>query len=69
MKRWWNDELEKLTVELKQLCQTARSNHAVADHPTHQILKAAEDSFAEAMTKAKQDHWTEYLENTMEKDI
>jgi len=69
MKRWWNNELEKLTVKLKQLRRTARSNCAVADHPAHQILKAAEDSFAEAMTKAKRNHWIKYLENMMEKDI
>ena len=68
-KRWWNSDLETKRKQLKRLRSEVKKNRAIPDHSSHKNLKTAIVAFSEAMNKAKREHWTEYLENAMEKDI
>ena len=62
-RRWWNSDLESMRKQLKKIHTKVKKNRALPDHPLHSQLKTAITVFAEAMNKAKTEHWTEYLEN------
>jgi len=68
-RRWWNSDLESMHKQLKKICTKVKKNRALPDHPSHGQLKTTITAFAEAMNKAKMEHWTEYLKNAMDKDI
>ena len=55
--------------DLKELRKVKVRNCALPDHPIHRELSEKEERFAEAVQEAKSNHWWEFLENAMDKDI
>ena len=58
-----------MTKDLKELHKVKVRNHALPDHSIHRELSKKEKCFAEAVLEAKSNHWWEFLENAMDKDI
>jgi hypothetical protein len=56
----------------KELCKLSRTSHkfrALPDHHSHQELNVARDNYAEAISKAKTQHWATYLEEATEEQL
>ena len=68
-KRWWNDDLSRMMKDLKELRKEKVRNRALPDHPIHRELSEREERFTEAVREAKSNHWWEFLENAMDKDV
>ena len=68
-KRWWNDDLSRMTKDLRGLRKVKVRNCALPDHPVHSELHEKEEQFAEVVHKAKSNHWWEFLKNAMDKDV
>ena len=55
--------------DLKELPKEKVRNRALPDHPVHRELSEGEERFAQAVREAKSNHWWEFLENAMDKDV
>ena len=54
---------------IKKLSCLAYKFRALPDHESHTELWKARNEYGEAIVKAKQGHWEEFLENTAEQDL
>src|SRR5271168_4615466 len=68
-KRWWNGDLRKARKELNRLRAVSFRNRALADHPSHEELRTKSGQYSEAITQAKRQHWTDYLEEMTAADV
>lgn len=69
MKRWWNSDLTKQRQEKNRLNNLSFRFRHLPDHPAHQRLKEARKTYAEAILSAKEEHWTNWLEELEGEDI
>ena len=68
-KRWWNSDLKKMKKELNRLRAKSFMFRAVADHPSHEELRAKSNIYGEAIVVTKRQHWTNYLEEMTTSNI
>ena len=68
-KRWWNSDLERMRKELNRLRADSYRYRALADDPSHQLLKDKSNRYGEAIIDAKRQHWANYLEEMTQSDI
>jgi len=68
-KRWWNGDLRKLRKELNKLSRTTMKQRAIPHHHCHGDRRKAAQEYGNAITEAKQKHWTDYLEEASAKDL
>ena len=61
-KCWWSNELTPLKRRKNKLSNASYKYHALPDHPVHEEHRAIRRSYSEAITTAKQEHWTSFLE-------
>src|SRR5690606_20841506 len=65
-KIWWNEDLDKARPKLLHAC---RHRRAWGTDSSQQAYKEARNSYFHSIRKAKQEKWTEFLENSPGKDI
>ena len=68
-KRWWNSDLKKMKQELNRIRAVSYRNRAIANHPSHEILRTKSNRFGDAIIATKRQHWTSYLEDMSAADI
>lgn len=69
MNRWWNRELEQSKYELNRLSGLSYRYRAVEGHSSHGELDKVRKRYASEIDKAKSEHWTEFLEEAMEREL
>ena len=61
-KRWWTEDLTKLTDKLKQLRKTAHKYRVLLlDHAVHAELQNKENTLSKEIQRTKEDHWKNWL--------
>jgi ribonuclease HI len=68
-KRWWNKNLSDMRKTKIRLFAASHRLRGLPDHPAHREAKTYANSYGEAITKAKEEHWRAWLEEATEKDI
>jgi hypothetical protein len=68
-KRWWSKELSDLKKRKNKLSGISYKYRAVPDHPSHEQHKAACNHYGDAIVKAKEQHWVDFLEEAEERDL
>ncbi|PPQ78944.1 hypothetical protein CVT25_002395, partial [Psilocybe cyanescens] len=68
-KRWWNRELSDIRKAMNKLSRTSYRYRAIPDHPSHTEHTEKAKEYGKAMDKAKIQHWREFLEDAVTKDI
>jgi len=68
-KRWWNEDLNKLKKKKNKLSNLSSKFRAVLDHPSHEELRLTRNKYGEAITKAKEAHWIDFLEEASEREL
>jgi exonuclease III len=68
IKRWWNKDLDDLKKRVNKLSELSWKYRAV-DHPYHTELKNLREAYAVAIAKAKEEHWSEFLETAMDREL
>lgn len=61
-KRWWNKDLTKMRNDLKTLSKASHVFRALPNHPSHRLRKEKAREYDKAISKAKKEHWLEWLE-------
>ena len=61
-KRWWNRELTERIKEKDKLSDESYKLRGLPDHPVHAEHRRVRNKLKEEIRKAKQNHWTDYLE-------
>ena len=61
MKRWWTQDLTKLSDKLKHLRRQAYKLRALPNHDIHTNLQEKENSFSKEIQKMKETHWKDWL--------
>ena len=61
-KRWWSKELDVLKKKKNKLSCTSYKYRAMLAHPSHEEHRKIRRKYGSAITKAKQEHWTAFLE-------
>ena len=60
-KRWWNEELSKMRTEVKRMARRAMKVRGLQGHPDLARHAEIRNRYAEAIRKAKDDHWAKWL--------
>ncbi len=68
-KRWWTSELSTLRKEGNRLSRHSYRHRALTDHPSHTAYKTHQTLFAARILEAKQQHWTDFLEEATEREL
>jgi hypothetical protein len=68
-KRWWNSELKDMKKEVSKLSNISYKYRAIPDHVSHDEYRTARNKYAEEITKAKEQHWADYLEEVADHDL
>jgi hypothetical protein len=68
-KRWWNSDLKDAKRHVSKLSNISYKYRALPDHESHSQYREARNKYAEAIAKAKTDHWTSYLEEATEEQL
>ena len=68
-KRWWSKELTKLRKDTNCINRLSYKFRALQDHPCHKASKTARNKLADAIFKAKREHWQNWLEEATESDV
>lgn len=68
-KRWWTQDLSKLSDELKHLRRQAYKLRALPNHDIHANLREKENSFSKEIQKTKETHWKDWLNGMVGTDI
>src|SRR3981189_178279 len=68
-KRWWSKELLDLKKRKNKLSGISYKYRAVLDHPSHEQHKAVRNQYGDAIVKAKEQHWADFLEEAEERDL
>ena len=68
-KRWWNNELIVLKKAKNKLSGLAYKYRALPGHPIHGEHRALWQKYSEAITKAKWDHWSAFIEGLSYGDV
>lgn len=65
-KRWWNRDLDDMRKVKNRLSREAYRHRGNTDHGAHQALREYRNKYSEAITEAKETHWTNFLEEADE---
>jgi hypothetical protein len=65
-KRWWNKKLDDMKKGISKLSNISYKFRALSDHGSHEEYRAAKTEYAEEITRAKEQHWANYLEEVTE---
>src|ERR1700690_2653779 len=68
-KRWWNKDLSDLKKAKNKLSSTSYKFRAVPDHPSHEQHRAVRNQYGDAILKAKEQHWADFLEEAEEREL
>jgi hypothetical protein len=68
-KCWWNKELSDLKKAKNKLSSISYKFRAMPDHPSHEQHRAVRNQYGEAILKAKEQHWAEFLEEAEEREL
>ena len=68
-KRWWTKALDNLKKEGNHLSRTSYKYRALPDHHSHRQYKEHRKEFADAILRAKRQHWEDFLEEATEREI
>lgn len=68
-KRWWNNSLEDQKKAMRKVCTLVKHFRALPGHAVHGEYRQMRNTYAEQIWKAKVQHWVDFLENVMERDI
>ena len=68
-KRWWSHDLSKLRKKLNRLRAKSYRYRALTSHFSHREFRKLSNEYDETVIKAKQQHWTDYLEDMSAGDI
>jgi len=68
-KRWWTKELTQLIEQKDELSDQSYRMRGLSDHPVHAEHRKIRNKLKQEIKRAKQDHWTEYLEGLNQTDI
>src|SRR6266481_4376798 len=69
LRRWWSKELGILKKQLNHLNNESYRYRAVVDHPSHTAHKEVRKGYGEAIKRAKEQHWQEFLESAVGPDL
>ena len=61
--RWWNDNLSNLHKELRRLQRLSKRHRQNPFHEAHELSRTAARTLTETISKAKSDHWYNYLDD------
>jgi hypothetical protein len=61
-KCWWTKELGLEKKEVHKLGRQAHNKTAQRNHPIHEEYRVARNRFSKHIKKAKEDHWTQWLD-------
>ena len=67
--QWWTKTLSKLRKVHKRLGRAHYTHQHLPDHPVHAQYRKAWNHYMESIQRAKNDHWTEWLESIDAKTI
>ena len=62
-RRWWSNELSTLKKQLNCLNNESYRYRALANHPSHAAHKSIRNEYGEAIKRAKEQHWQDFLEH------
>jgi hypothetical protein len=68
-KKWWNKELSDLKKRKNKLSGISYKFRAIPDHPSHEQHKAVRNQYGDAIVKAKEQHWVDFLEDVEEREL
>lgn len=68
-RRWWNKNLDDLRKENTRLNNLSYKFRAVADHFSHAEHTHIRTAYGDALTAAKLQHWTDFLEEATEQEM
>jgi hypothetical protein len=68
-KRWWSKELSDLKKAKNKLSSHSYKYCAVLDHHSHEQHKGVWKQYGDTIVKAKQLHWTEFLEEAEDREL
>ncbi len=68
-KRWWNSDLKKMKKELNKLRTESFKLRTLTHHPIHDQRRLKSNQYGEEILRAKQQHWTDYLEELSANEI
>jgi ribonuclease HI len=69
MKRWWSLQLTQTRTETRRLGRKAYARRNNLSDPAHEDYRTARNRYAEAIEKAKKDHWKDFLDRIDQKTI
>jgi len=62
-KHWWSNDLMELKKAKNTLSGVSYRFSMVSDHSLHEQHRAIRNKYGDAITKAKQEHWWDFLES------
>ena len=68
-KRWWNKGLTIMRKQKEKLARKSYRKRAEDENPIHEEFRQVRNLYSEAIRKAKDKHWVEWLENLDEGGI
>jgi len=68
-KRWWSKELSSTRRQVNKPHRKSYQMRGLPNHPCHDELKTIKNSYADAISKAKQQHWLNWLEEIEGNDL
>ena len=68
-KRWWTKELTLLIMQKDKLSDESYKLRGLPNHPVHQEHRKMRNRVKEAIRRAKQEHWTNFLEELNQETI
>ena len=68
-RRWWTSELSTLKRQLNKLNHQSYKFRALTTHPSHDNARELRNELKEAIKKAKEKHWRDFLEEAQGGDV
>ena len=67
--RWWSKELSQLKKEINQLASHSYKFRAIGNHPSHDSYKRTHTAYGDAIKRAKEQHWKDFLKEIEGKEL
>ena len=68
-KRWWTRELSMMLERKHELSDLSYKYRALPDHPSHEEHRIYRNRVSNAISKAKKEHWIQFLEEATQREI
>lgn len=67
--RWWNADLTERRRVLRAKGRQSTDKTNQPNHPSHEEYRRLRNEYGDALQKAKEDHWKDWLENVSEQSL